>query len=112
MMTEVQARAALAAFDGVGGLEAWIAEQRWEAIPRRLAGAGAASKLAFPDRARCRRAPHRHVRAGVSRRRGSYRRARGVVRKARAVSGRCAKCAHENCCGRYTICIAVNLQGY
>ena len=33
-MTEDQARAALAAFDGLGGLERWIAEQRpWEAIP-------------------------------------------------------------------------------
>ena len=31
-MTE-EARAALTAFDGVGGLERWIAEQRWEAIP-------------------------------------------------------------------------------
>ena len=33
MMTEVQARAALAAFDGVGGLEPWIAEQWWLAVP-------------------------------------------------------------------------------
>ena len=32
-MTEDQARAALAAFDGVGGLERWIAEQRWNAVP-------------------------------------------------------------------------------
>ncbi len=32
-MTEAEARAALAAFDGVGGLERWIAEQRWEAAP-------------------------------------------------------------------------------
>ncbi len=33
-MTEDQARTALAAFDGLGGLERWIAEQRpWEAIP-------------------------------------------------------------------------------
>ncbi len=33
-MTEDQARAALAAFDGLGGLERWIAEQRpWQAIP-------------------------------------------------------------------------------
>ena len=33
-MTEDQARAALAAFDGLGGLERWIAEQRpWEATP-------------------------------------------------------------------------------
>ena len=32
-MTEAEARAALAAFDGVGGLERWIAAQRWEAIP-------------------------------------------------------------------------------
>ena len=32
-MTEDQARAALAAFDGVGGLERWIAAQRWEAVP-------------------------------------------------------------------------------
>ena len=32
-MTEAEARAALAAFDGLGGLERWIAEQRpWEAI--------------------------------------------------------------------------------
>ena len=33
-MTEAEARAALAAFDGLGGLERWIAAQRpWEAIP-------------------------------------------------------------------------------
>jgi hypothetical protein len=32
-VTGVEARAALAAFDGVGGLEAWIADQRWEAVP-------------------------------------------------------------------------------
>ena len=32
-MTEAEARAALRAFVAVGGLEAWIAAQRWEAIP-------------------------------------------------------------------------------
>ncbi len=32
-MTEDQARAALAALDGVGGLERWIAEQPWLAAP-------------------------------------------------------------------------------
>ena len=32
-MTEDQARAALAAFDGVGGLERWIADQSWLAAP-------------------------------------------------------------------------------
>ncbi len=33
-MTEAEARAALAAFDGVGELERWVAEQRpWQAIP-------------------------------------------------------------------------------
>ena len=32
-MTEAEARAALAAFDGLGGLERWIADQRWEAVP-------------------------------------------------------------------------------
>ena len=32
-MTEDQARAALRAFIAVGGLEAWIADQRWEAVP-------------------------------------------------------------------------------
>ena len=33
-MTEAEARAALAAFDGLGGLERWIAEQRpWQATP-------------------------------------------------------------------------------
>ena len=33
-MTEAEARAALAAFDGIGGLERWIAAQRpWEAVP-------------------------------------------------------------------------------
>ena len=32
-MTEDQARAALAAFDAVGGLEQWIAEQPWLAMP-------------------------------------------------------------------------------
>ena len=32
-MTEAEARAALAAFEAVGELERWIAEQRWEAVP-------------------------------------------------------------------------------
>jgi hypothetical protein len=32
-MTEAEARAALRAFDAVGGLEAWIAEQPWLAAP-------------------------------------------------------------------------------
>ena len=33
-MIEAEARAALAAFDGLGGLERWIAEQRpWRVIP-------------------------------------------------------------------------------
>ncbi len=32
-MTEAEARAALRAFVGVGEVERWIAEQRWEAIP-------------------------------------------------------------------------------
>jgi hypothetical protein len=32
-LTEAEARAALAAFDGPGGLEPWIADQRWEAVP-------------------------------------------------------------------------------
>ncbi len=32
-MTEAEARAALAAFDGVGGLERWIAGRPWQAIP-------------------------------------------------------------------------------
>ncbi len=33
-MTEAEARAALATFDGLGGLERWIAEQQpWEAVP-------------------------------------------------------------------------------
>ena len=32
-MTEPEARALLAAFDGVGGLEAWIAGRRWKATP-------------------------------------------------------------------------------
>ena len=31
-MTENEARAALAAWDGVGGIEAWIAGQPWEAV--------------------------------------------------------------------------------
>jgi hypothetical protein len=30
-MTEAEARAALAAFDGLGGLEHWIAERPWDA---------------------------------------------------------------------------------
>jgi hypothetical protein len=34
-VTEAEARAALAAFDAAGGLEAWIADQRWEAVPGR-----------------------------------------------------------------------------
>ena len=32
-MTEAEARAALAAFDGVGHVEPWIARQAWEATP-------------------------------------------------------------------------------
>jgi hypothetical protein len=32
-MTEAEARAALAAFDGPGGLERWIAGQPWLAAP-------------------------------------------------------------------------------
>ncbi len=33
-MIEAEARAALAAFDGLGGLERWIAEQRpWRVVP-------------------------------------------------------------------------------
>ncbi len=32
-MTEEQARAALAAFDAIGGMERWIAEQPWLAAP-------------------------------------------------------------------------------
>jgi hypothetical protein len=32
-VTEDEARAAPAGFDGLGGLEAWIAEQPWEAAP-------------------------------------------------------------------------------
>ncbi len=33
-MTEAAARATLAAFDGLGGLERWIAAQRpWQAVP-------------------------------------------------------------------------------
>ncbi len=33
-MTEAEARATLAAFDGLGGLERWIAAQRpWQATP-------------------------------------------------------------------------------
>jgi hypothetical protein len=32
-MTEAEARAALAAFDAVGVVERWIADQRWEAVP-------------------------------------------------------------------------------
>ena len=32
-MIGAEARAALRAFVAVGGLEAWIAAQRWEAIP-------------------------------------------------------------------------------
>ncbi|MBD0273076.1 MAG: hypothetical protein ICV73_14265 [Acetobacteraceae bacterium] len=33
-MTEAEARAALAAFDGIGGLERWIADQRpWQPTP-------------------------------------------------------------------------------
>ena len=43
-MTEDQARAALAAFDGLGGLERWIAAQRpWEATPGGWTGPGARS---------------------------------------------------------------------
>ena len=32
-MTEAEARAALHAFDAMGEIEQWIAEQPWEAIP-------------------------------------------------------------------------------
>jgi hypothetical protein len=33
VMTEDQARAVLWDFDGIGGLEAWIANQLWQATP-------------------------------------------------------------------------------
>jgi len=32
-LTEAEARAVLAAFDAIGEVEQWIAEQWWEAIP-------------------------------------------------------------------------------
>jgi hypothetical protein len=32
-MTEAEARAALAAFDAIGEVEQWIAEQWWEPLP-------------------------------------------------------------------------------
>jgi len=32
-MTEAEARAALAAFDGRGGVECWIVDQPWGAVP-------------------------------------------------------------------------------
>jgi len=32
-VTEDEARAALASFDGAGGPERWIAEQRWNLVP-------------------------------------------------------------------------------
>jgi hypothetical protein len=32
-VTEAEARAALRAFDGVGGVEHWIADQSWQAAP-------------------------------------------------------------------------------
>jgi hypothetical protein len=32
-VTEAEARAALAAFDGVGGLERWMADRPWQAVP-------------------------------------------------------------------------------
>jgi hypothetical protein len=32
-MTEAEARAALRAFVAAGGVERWIADQRWEAVP-------------------------------------------------------------------------------
>ena len=47
-MTEAQARAALAAFDGVGGPEHWIAEQRpWREMPRGWKVPGALRGWAF-----------------------------------------------------------------
>ncbi len=46
-MAEEEARAALAAFDGLGGLERWIAEQRpWQAIPAGYSAAANNSKPA------------------------------------------------------------------
>jgi hypothetical protein len=33
LVTEAEARATLAAFDAVGGLERWIADQFWLAVP-------------------------------------------------------------------------------
>jgi hypothetical protein len=33
LVTEAEARATLAAFDAVGGLERWIADQPWHAAP-------------------------------------------------------------------------------
>lgn len=32
-MTEAQARAALAAYDAIGGIEPWIAARPWQATP-------------------------------------------------------------------------------
>ncbi len=37
-MTEAEARAVLAAFDGLGGLERWIAGRPWQAVPGDLQG--------------------------------------------------------------------------
>jgi hypothetical protein len=31
-VTEAEARAALAAYDAIGGIEPWIAAQRWQAV--------------------------------------------------------------------------------
>ncbi len=55
-LTEAEARVALAAFDGIGGLERWIAQQRpWQAIPTGWMVPGKLQGLALPGGARARR---------------------------------------------------------
>jgi hypothetical protein len=60
-LTEVQARAALRAFQAVGDIEQWIAEQWWEPLPGAVAAARWAAHVKAPpspsSRARTSRSP-------------------------------------------------------
>ena len=50
-LTEVETRATLAAFDAVGGLEQWIAEQPWMAVPGGIGAFGGAYLLVYASTA-------------------------------------------------------------
>ncbi len=61
-MTEAKARADLAAFDGLGGLERWIAALRpWQAIPTGWTVPGELQGWRFKVEAGARRGPRHRV---------------------------------------------------